>query len=71
MFPSNLVPLQRQEVSASWERGLRGEDFHREIDSSGSKDTLEIKDEKFILQTCRKIKIKTHHIPLCESTGFI
>lgn len=34
MFPSNLAPLQRREVSASWERG--DEDF-REIESSGMK----------------------------------
>ena len=38
MFPSNLAPLQRREVSASWERG---DDFLREIDSSGSKDFSE------------------------------
>jgi len=38
VFPSNLAPLQRREVSASWERG---DDVFREIESSGMKDFSE------------------------------
>ena len=38
MLPSNLAPLQRREISASWERG---DDDFREMESSGSKDFSE------------------------------
>jgi hypothetical protein len=85
MFPSNLAPLQRREVSASWERG--DEDF-REIESSGMKVFFQSLRLHLVNTRCRiqqsfgrskqKFTIhfpplgkKTYHIPFCECAGLI